>query len=104
MSETGEDGGGREVLEALVGFGIFVGGLFGGIFLIFYQIFLYLKFGAWTSFSLNYVIAHLGVKYQLWTEYPSDWIGLHSIFELIPLSLTLIVSGLFIGGRLMTSE
>lgn len=69
---------------------LFIGGV--GIFVI--QVFGYLDAGIWTSLSLANFI---GEFYKPW-EYsePKAWIGLWNIIDFIPLSLTLIVTGLWV--------
>ncbi len=76
----------EEVFVGLLG----VAMVLGGIAILAWQIYQYLKTGAWPAISLITAMQYCGSK---WAAYPTDWIGLHKAFEMIPLSITLFVTG-----------
>jgi len=67
---------------ALSGIGIWV-----------YQLYYWLKYAEWKSFSLLWPLS-LGSDYQDWIFYPTKWIGFHKVLDFIPLSIVVIVIGL----------
>ena len=62
------------------------------------QVYRYLRFGAWDSYSLLEFVA----PYCPWFQDPESWFGLHRIvtklFALVPVSLALILLGWLIAG------
>lgn len=56
-----------------------------------WQIFDFLRDGEWVSISIITAL----VKFDIpWAIYPQDWLGLHKVLDVIPLSAALFVSGL----------
>ena len=84
----------------LIAASVSFGGMLSGIGYLLFQIYSFLKSGEWTSYSLNYLIAKFGGKYERWASYPEEWLGLHRIFETFPLSLFLFLVGFFGGAYL----
>ena len=82
---------------------VLLGGILGGFGLIIFQIFNYLKVGIWEPYSLLNAISKINEKSQHWVESPTDWVGLHSIFSRIPLSLCSVLVGLLLGMYLFKS-
>lgn len=80
------------VILAGVLFGLAGGGIFG------VQLYGYLKFGEWSSFS-SFDIAS---RYLPWLRDPHSWFGLHKIvsdaFDIVPMSLALVMMGLLVAG------
>jgi len=64
--------------------------LLGGLFIIGKQIYFYLKDGVWNSVSIIDGLVELNMK---WAINPQDWVGVWSILDLLPLSVTLLVFG-----------
>lgn len=71
-------------------------GTFGiaGVGIIGWQIFRYLKDGDWPAVSLITALQWMGVE-KPWVSNPTEWVGLHSVMDTIPLSLTLVVLAIF---------
>lgn len=63
----------------------------GGLCILIWQIYGYLRFENWRSLSLVDVLSSFEVK---WAIAPTDWIGLHRILEWTPLSLLVLIVGL----------
>jgi hypothetical protein len=59
---------------------------FGGLGVFGYQIYVYLKQGAWKSISIVTLLEWFKVE---WAGNPSNWFGVYRILDAIPLSLTL---------------
>jgi hypothetical protein len=74
---------------------VFLGGgllWLAAVYLFGYQIFLYLKHGAWESISVIDGLIRFNKKTpSLWLLYPQDWIGLHELLEKIPMTFGLII-------------
>ncbi len=60
-----------------------------GCGIILFQIYAYLRFNTWTSVSLIDVAAYFSDG--AWLTNPSDWHGLHSLLNLIPASVVLLL-------------
>lgn len=62
------------------------------------QIYGYLRFGRWESYSLLEFVA----PYLPWLRSPHSWLGLHKIvmnvFNILPVSLALLLPGLLVAG------
>ncbi|WP_114835655.1 hypothetical protein U0027_05935 [Agrobacterium tumefaciens] len=65
-------------LPAVVGCGI-----------ILFQIYAYLRFSTWVSISVIDAAAYFSD--DAWLSSPSDWNGLHSLLNMVPASLVLLV-------------
>ena len=63
-----------------------------GVAVFGWQAFQYLKRAVWHPLSLNDGLAYAGLK---WATHPETWLGLHEIFGGIPLSLALVLFGIF---------
>ena len=75
--------------------------LVAGIGLVSYQIFLWIKDGVWSEFTVKIVFNFLfeGTPVAQWLSNPESWFGLQKILEWllesIPLSVALIVPSIF---------
>ena len=65
--------------------------LFGGIGVLGWQAYGYLRFGVWTPISIITVLEWMQIQ---WAYSPTDWVGLHNIFQSIPLSVAMFSSAL----------
>jgi hypothetical protein len=65
--------------------------LIAGLIIFGWQIYQYLRYGIWNSVSIITLLA--AMKYQ-WASNPTDWMGLHYVLTIAPLSGTLIIIGL----------
>jgi len=81
---------------------LFFGGpilLILGVGIIIFQIYAFLRYGAWKPYPLSYLVYTIYPEYLLYPE--GDWIGLKKIIsttiDLIPLSIFLIFSGFYLG-------
>lgn len=63
-------------------------GLLAAVGVIGWQIFAYLKFGAWHSLSVTHVMCLGNIE---WGCYPSAWFGLHKILSELGLSAALLI-------------
>ncbi len=70
----------------------FVAILLGGISILLYQAYEYLRLGVAPAYSVVTAMVLLGID---WAIAPSDWVGLFRILSSTPLSLVLIVIGFF---------
>ena len=62
------------------------------LFVVLYQIYLYLKHGEWVSLSVIDGLLYLFRKNPPpWLIYPDDWIGVHRLLERTPLALGLFI-------------
>lgn len=64
--------------------------IFGGLGVVGWQVYEYLRYNSWDSISI--ITALQWMKIQ-WAFNPTDWIGLYNILGMVPLSLTMIVVG-----------
>lgn len=64
--------------------------IFGGVGVIGWQVYEYLRYSIWNPVSV--VAALQWMKIQ-WASNPTDWIGLFNILTMIPLSLASIALG-----------
>ena len=62
----------------------------GGLWVLFKQIFVYLKFGFWESCSLSYCQVFNTTFFQ------TQWIGLNDVLDFVPLSVFLFLIGFII--------
>ncbi|MEA3486130.1 MAG: hypothetical protein U9R20_00520 [Thermodesulfobacteriota bacterium] len=72
--------------------------LLAGFFIIFWQLFIWLKHGEWRNISLLKVVLYIGIDPIVsWLKNPQSWFGVHKIiywfFISFPLSLFLIITG-----------
>ncbi len=78
-------------------FGLLV--VLSGIGVISYQVYVWLKFEHWVGLSvrdgLGYLVTPETPTYR-WIVNPDSWLGLYRLLDLIPLSLYLVVLGIFI--------
>jgi hypothetical protein len=58
-----------------------------------WQIYGYLRHAIWQPLSVLDTLLFINVK---WAENPTDWIGLHHVLELTPLSVGIIILSAFI--------
>jgi hypothetical protein len=98
----------RILLPAMTSiWGFFIGFLgiiliLSGILIFVGQVYIWLKKGEWVEIPLRIVFAIIpeGSPLQLWLNDPQSWHGLHKlvigVLDFIPLSLFLIVLGLWI--------
>lgn len=83
----------------------------GGLVLFGYQVWFYLKYALWKSYSFYWAIKETGLslpeKFDNWLAQPNEWLGVHKIVSLLlelslailnflPLSLVLTVMGIII--------
>ena len=59
-----------------------------------YQIYYWLRYAEWSSFSLLWPLSFYS-QFQDWVYYPYDWVGFHNVLDFIPLSIILILIGVF---------
>ena len=65
--------------------------LFGGLGVLGWQVYEYLKLGVWTPISIITALEWMQVQ---WAYSPNDWVGLHNIFQKIPLSVVMFTPAL----------
>lgn len=78
---------------------IFFGFVFGlsGVSIFLYQIYYWLRYAEWNSFSLLWPLSFASGGLQDWVYYPYEWVGIHKILDFLPLSIILIlISCLFL--------
>lgn len=66
--------------------------LLGGLSICTYQLYSWLKYAEWESFSLLWPLS-FSADYQDWVLYPTEWIGMHRILDFVPFSIILILIG-----------
>lgn len=78
---------------SVVGFAVTLLGLgvLSALGILGYQIYFYLRFGYWLSFSVVTALGWLGTE---WALNPKQWLGLHEIFDWVPLSVACFAFGL----------
>ena len=68
-----------------------------GFYVILYQTYQYLRYGAWPEMTLMYLVPYGPNWMNSWLNEPTSWLGLHELtfgaLSSIPLSLFLIVVG-----------
>jgi hypothetical protein len=73
---------------------LFVGGFVGAIAVLFFQVFVFLQYGHWLPISVVTGLRWLGVE---WASNPTTWLGVHKVFDFLPLSvfsvLVAVISG-----------
>ena len=74
---------------------IFLWGILGAIGTFGWQLYTYLKAGAWHSLSIITAMRWFGIE---WALTPSDWFGIYKILDAFPLSLFYFVLGLAVVG------
>lgn len=57
--------------------------LFGGLGVLGWQVYEYLKVGVWVPISIITALEWMQVQ---WAFSPNDWVGLHNILKKLPLS------------------
>ena len=95
------------VLGAALGYGSFAAFLV----LISVQIYRWLRNGEWThigvSEGMSIALTHVGVQsgdtgrlaaFSHWLDAPADWLGLHTLLEVVPASLALFVASILGNG------
>jgi len=60
--------------------------------ILIYQLYIYLKNGAWLSLSMIDGLVWTGRL--SWAKNPTDWLGLHKVLDSTPLSLGLFLIGI----------
>jgi hypothetical protein len=69
-------------------------GFAAAVFLLGYQVYVYLKRGAWVALSLVDGLLYIsGKNPPLWLLYPDDWVGLHTLLDKTPLALGFVILG-----------
>lgn len=63
--------------------------------IVIYQTYEWLRYGDWIKISVLQLLS-FSEELQSWIYYPTEWVGVHKIFELIPLSLALFLIGIAI--------
>jgi hypothetical protein len=58
-----------------------------------WQTYGYLRYSVWNSLSVIDALRWLGSN---WASYPTDWTGLYSVLEWMPLSLGVFILGTFL--------
>src|SRR5437016_2170004 len=69
---------------------IFFIGVLTAVGIVGWQLYSYLRSGAWPSLSIMSVLLWLDVD---WARAPSDWVGVHKLLSQLPLSLAFLVAG-----------
>jgi hypothetical protein len=64
--------------------------IFGGLGIVGWQVYEYLRYNTWNSASVITALQWMKIH---WAMNPTDWIGLHNILSMTPLSLTMIAIG-----------
>ena len=75
-----------DVLVPILGVGIL--SAFG---IVGWQVYAYLKLGAWQALSVVTALVWLNVD---WARSPHDWVGVHKLLDGMPLSLTAFLAGI----------
>jgi hypothetical protein len=78
------------------------------VFVLGYQVYLYLKSGAWVALSVIDGLLYLFRKNPpLWLLYPDDWVGVHKLLDKTPLAVGFVILGIlwllvvgFLGAKL----
>lgn len=91
-----------EKLLLAIAFLTFASGILSGAGIFVFQLYSYLQFGEWTSYDLNDLISTFSGNYSQWVENPERWIGLHKIFDKIPLSIFFPIAGCSLGVCLLS--
>ena len=63
--------------------------LIGGLGVLGWQAYEYLRFGIWMPVSIITALEWMEIQ---WAYFPTDWAGLHKLLKIIPLSAALIAS------------
>jgi hypothetical protein len=66
--------------------------LLGGLGVLGWQVYEYLRLGVWTPISIITALEWMQVQ---WAYSPNDWVGLHNILEKMPLSMAMFTPALF---------
>jgi hypothetical protein len=74
-----------DVLFPLAGIALLV-----AIGVVAWQIYTYLRVGAWPSLSVVTALQWLTIE---WALFPRDWLGVHNVLSAFPLSLAILVIG-----------
>jgi hypothetical protein len=70
---------------------ILAAGIVAAIAIVGWQVYTYLKVGAWQSLSVITALLWLHID---WARSPHDWMGVHKVLNGIPLSLTAFLMGI----------
>ncbi len=87
---------GDKVLTEGLFFGFFTG-ISVGLLVLGYQAYSYLRTGEWLELSaldgLKYVVNKYIVSPETWPWlwYPRDWVGIHDLLQILPLSLFVVL-------------
>jgi hypothetical protein len=64
-----------------------------------YQLYWYLRHGAWTSLDLMTLwVRYEGSDVYSWALMPQDWKGLHHVLSLVPAPLLALIGGVAVMG------
>jgi hypothetical protein len=72
----------------------FVAGFLGGLGVLGWQVFMWLKSSAWTDLSVVHGLQWLEVS---WAMNPTDWLGVHEVLNDFPLAIALPLLGWALG-------
>lgn len=61
----------------------------GGVGMLGYQLYHWLRYAEWESFSLLWPLSYLP-RFEDWVYYPDEWLGVHKVLEYIPFAFVLI--------------
>jgi len=70
------------------------GSALGGAGIFILQVFSYLKYNVWESFTVIDLAANLGSE---WATNPKHWVPIHNFISMIPVSAALFIGGLWLG-------
>ncbi len=81
---------------------IFVwGGLLGGLGIIGWQVYSYLRSGEWIGVSIITGLQNIDME---WAHNPGSWVGLYQVLDLINLGVAVWISGLILGAVVHSME
>jgi hypothetical protein len=72
---------------------LLIGGLVAGIGIIGWQAITWLESAVWVPVSVLAALKWLGIP---WALAPTDWLALHKALDFIPLSITLVITGIVV--------
>lgn len=58
-----------------------------------YQLYHYLRWGAWVDGSVIAALKLTSGKLASWADFPTDWVGLHTALSYVPLALLAAITG-----------
>ncbi len=72
---------------------LMLGWLLTPLVIVGWQVYGYLRHAIWQPLSVLDILLFINVK---WATIPTDWIGLHQILELTPMSVGIVILSAFI--------